>query len=40
MGKGGYAGGPGPVHDTTATLIHQAGGEPGQEIKETAKAEE
>jgi ankyrin repeat protein len=39
MGKGGYAGGPGPVHETTATLIRQAGGEPGQEIKETAKAE-
>jgi uncharacterized protein len=39
MGKGGYNGGPGPVHDTTATLIRQAGGEPGQEIKETAKAE-
>jgi ankyrin repeat protein len=40
MGKGGYAGGPGPVHDSTAALIRQAGGEPGQEIKETAKAEE
>jgi ankyrin repeat protein len=40
MGKGGYAGGPGPVHETTATLIRQAGGEPGQEIKETAKAAE
>jgi ankyrin repeat protein len=39
LGKGGYAGGPGPVHDTTAALIRQAGGEPGQEIKETAKAE-
>jgi len=39
MGKGGYNGGPGPVHETTATLIRQAGGEPGQEIKETAKAE-
>lgn len=39
MGKGGYAGGPGPVHETTATIIRQAGGEPGQEIKETAKAE-
>jgi len=39
MGKGGYAGGPGPVHETTAALIRQAGGEPGQEIKETAKAE-
>jgi ankyrin repeat protein len=39
MGKGGYMGGPGPVHDTTAAIIRQAGGEPGQEIKETAKAE-
>jgi ankyrin repeat protein len=39
MGKGGYAGGPGPVHETTAAIIRQAGGEPGQEIKETAKAE-
>jgi len=39
MGKGGYMGGPGPVHDTTAAIILQAGGEPGQEIKETAKAE-
>jgi ankyrin repeat protein len=39
MGKGGYNGGPGPVHDTTAAIIKQAGGEPGQEIKETAKAE-
>jgi uncharacterized protein len=39
MGKGGYNGGPGPVHESTATLIRQAGGEPGQEIKETAKAE-
>lgn len=40
MGKGGYNGGPGPVHDTTAAIIKQAGGEPGQEIKETAKAAE
>jgi len=40
MGKGGYAGGLGPVHDTTAAIIKQAGGEPGQEIKETAKAAE
>src|SRR5580658_168944 len=39
MGKGGYNGGPGPVHDTTAAVIRQAGGENGQEIKETAKAE-
>jgi uncharacterized protein len=39
MGMGGYNGGPGPVHETTAALIRQAGGEPGQEIKETAKAE-
>ena len=39
MGKGGYAGGPGPVHETTAAIIRQAGGEPGQEIKETAKVE-
>jgi uncharacterized protein len=38
MGKGGF-GGPGPVHETTATLIRQAGGEPGQEVKEVAKAE-
>lgn len=40
MGKVGYAGGPGPVHETTAAIIKQAGGEPGQEVKETAKAEE
>jgi ankyrin repeat protein len=40
MGKGGYNGGLGEVHDSTATLIRAAGGEPGQEIKETAKAEE
>jgi len=40
LGKGGYNGGPGPVHDTTAALIRQAGGENGQEIKQTAKAEE
>jgi uncharacterized protein len=40
MGKGGYNGGLGPVHDTTAVIIKQAGGEPGQEIKETAKAGE
>ena len=39
MGKGGYNGGPGPVHETTAALIRQAGGDNGQEIKETAKAE-
>ena len=39
MGKGGYNGGLAPVHDTTAAIIRQAGGEPGQEIKETAKAE-
>ncbi|MGP0074328.1 MAG: ankyrin repeat domain-containing protein [Bryobacteraceae bacterium] len=39
LGKGGYNGGLGPVHDTTAAIIKQAGGEPGQEIKETAKAE-
>jgi len=39
MGKGGYNGALGPVHDTLATMIRQAGGEPGQEIKETAKAE-
>ncbi len=39
MGKGGYNGGPGPVHETTAAIIRQAGGENGQEIKETAKAE-
>jgi ankyrin repeat protein len=39
MGKGGYAGGLGPVHETTASIIRQAGGEPGQEIKETAKVE-
>jgi ankyrin repeat protein len=35
MGKGGF--GPGPVHETTAAIIKQAGGEPGQEVKETAK---
>lgn len=42
MGKVGYAGGPGPVHETTAAIIKQAGGEPGQEVKEieTAKAAE
>jgi ankyrin repeat protein len=39
MGKGGYNGAPGPVHDASAAIIRQAGGEPGQEIKETAKAE-
>jgi hypothetical protein len=39
MGKGGYNGAPGPVHDTSAAIIRQTGGEPGQEIKETAKAE-
>jgi uncharacterized protein len=39
MGKGGYNGGPGPVHETTAAIIKQAGGENGQEVKETAKAE-
>jgi len=39
MGKGGYNGGPGPIHDTTAAIIKQAGGENGQEVKETAKAE-
>ncbi|HTW65669.1 MAG TPA: ankyrin repeat domain-containing protein [Bryobacteraceae bacterium] len=39
MGKGGYAGGLGPVHETTAAIIKQAGGEPGQEIKETAKVQ-
>jgi uncharacterized protein len=39
MGKGGYNGGLGPVHETVAAVIKQAGGEPGQEIKETAKAE-
>ncbi len=40
MGKGGYNGALGPVHDTTAEIIRKAGGEPGQEIKETAKAAE
>jgi uncharacterized protein len=40
MGKGGYNGGPGPIHETTATVIREAGGGPGQEIKETAKAAE
>jgi uncharacterized protein len=39
MGKGGYAGGLGPVHESVATLIRQAGGEPGKEIKETAQVE-
>jgi ankyrin repeat protein len=39
MGKGGYAGAVGPVHETTAALIRDAGGTPGEEIKETAKAE-
>ncbi len=39
MGKGGYNGGPGPVHETTAAIIRQAGGENGQEVKETAKVE-
>ena len=38
QGKGGYNGGPGPVHETTAAIIQQAGGGNGQEIKETAKA--
>ncbi|HTR37040.1 MAG TPA: ankyrin repeat domain-containing protein [Bryobacteraceae bacterium] len=40
MGKGGYAGGLGPVHETTASLIKTLGGTPGQEVKETAKAGE
>jgi len=40
MGKGGYNGGPGPVHETTAAIIREAGGENGQEVKETAKAVE
>lgn len=40
MGKGGgYNGAVGQVHDTLAAMLRQAGGEPGQEIKETAKAE-
>ena len=39
MGKGGYNGALGPVHDDVAASLRQAGGEPGQEIKETAKAE-
>jgi uncharacterized protein len=39
MGKGGYNGALGPVHDNIAAILRQAGGEPGQEIKETAKAE-
>ena len=39
MGKGGYNGALGPVHDSIAAMLRQAGGEPGQEIKETAKAE-
>ena len=39
MGKSGYNGAPGPVHEASAAIIRQAGGEPGQEIKETAKAE-
>jgi ankyrin repeat protein len=39
VGKGGYNGSLGPVHDTTAAILRQAGGEPGQEIKETAKVE-
>jgi ankyrin repeat protein len=39
LGKGGYNGALGPVHDASAAILRQAGGEPGQEIKETAKAE-
>jgi hypothetical protein len=39
MGKGGCNGSLGPVHDDIATMIRQAGGQPGQEIKETAKGE-
>ena len=39
MGKGGYNGAPGPVHEASAAILKQAGGENGQEIKETAKAE-
>jgi uncharacterized protein len=39
MGKGGYNGAPGPVHEDVAASLRQAGGEPGQEIKETAKVE-
>lgn len=37
MGKGGFLG-PGPVHESTAAIIKQAGGGPGEEIKETASA--
>jgi hypothetical protein len=32
-------GAPGPVHDASASIIRQAGGEAGQELKETAKAD-
>jgi ankyrin repeat protein len=39
MGKGGYNGSLGPAHETTAGIIREAGGEPGQEIKD-AKAEQ
>jgi uncharacterized protein len=39
MGKGGYNGAPGPVYEKIAAIIREAGGQPGQEIKETAKAE-
>jgi uncharacterized protein len=39
MGKGGYNGAPGPVYEKIAAMIREAGGHPGQEIKETAKAE-
>ena len=39
QGKSGYAGGLGPVHETTAALLQQLGGTNGQEIKEEAKAE-
>jgi len=39
VGKGGPTGTLNPSHDTAAAILRQAGGEPGQEIKETAKAE-
>ena len=40
MGKGGPPGGVGTVHDTTAALLKQLGGEPGQEIKLAVKEPE
>ncbi len=39
MGKGGYMGAMGPVHENIAEMLLLAGGQEGKEIKEVAKAE-